>query len=78
MIDGLKKDTEKSMQRSVESFIEELKKIRTGRANVSMLDNIMVNYYGNPSALKSGSQRINTRCKIFYNFALGSFHLERD
>lgn len=51
MVDGLKKETEKSMQKSIESFIEELKKIRTGRANVSMLDNIMVNYYGNPSAL---------------------------
>ena len=29
----------------------ELKKIRTGRAQVSMLDNIKVNYYGNPSPL---------------------------
>jgi ribosome recycling factor len=51
MQDKLKKDTETSMQKSIDSFIEDLKKIRTGRANVSMLDNIMVNYYGNPSPL---------------------------
>lgn len=47
----LKKDTEVSMQKAVDAFVEELKKIRTGRANVSMLDNIMVNYYGNPSPI---------------------------
>lgn len=51
MQDKLKKDTENSMQKSIDSFIEDLKKIRTGRANISMLDNIMVNYYGNPSPL---------------------------
>lgn len=51
MQDALKKDTEKSMQKAVDSFIEELKKIRTGRANINMLDNISVNYYGNPSPL---------------------------
>lgn len=48
---SLKKDTEKSMQKAVDAFLEELKKIRTGRANVSMLDNVTVNYYGNPSPL---------------------------
>ncbi len=51
MQDSLKKDTEKSMQKAIDAFIEDLKKIRTGRANVSMLDSIMVNYYGNPSPL---------------------------
>lgn len=51
MQENLKKDTEKSMQKSIDSFIEDLKKIRTGRANVSMLDSITVNYYGNPSPL---------------------------
>lgn len=47
----LKKDTEQSMQKAIDAFVEDLKKIRTGRANVSMLDNIMVNYYGNPSPI---------------------------
>ncbi len=47
----LKKDTELSMQKAIDAFVEDLKKIRTGRANVSMLDNIMVNYYGNPSPI---------------------------
>lgn len=51
MKDELKKATESSMQKAVDSFIDDLKKVRTGRANVSMLDNVMVNYYGNPSPL---------------------------
>jgi len=51
MFDTLKEQTEKSMQKSLESLNDELKKVRTGRANVSMLDSVKVNYYGNPSPL---------------------------
>lgn len=39
------------MEKSLQALQNELKKIRTGRAQVSMLDNIKVNYYGNPSPL---------------------------
>ena len=39
------------MQKSVDSLGEELKRVRTGRAQVSMLDPIMVEYYGNPTPL---------------------------
>ena len=51
MQEELKKSVEQSMQKSVAAFVDELKKVRTGRANVSMLDSIIVNYYGNPSSL---------------------------
>ena len=51
MQEELKKSVEQSMQKSVDAFVDELKKVRTGRANVSMLDSITVNYYGNPSPL---------------------------
>lgn len=47
----VKPNTEKAMQHSVTSLIEELNKVRTGRANVSMLDGVRVLYYGNPSPL---------------------------
>lgn len=51
MFDALKEQTEKNMQKSLSSLNDELKKVRTGRANVSMLDSVKVNYYGNPSPL---------------------------
>lgn len=39
-------ETKKKLQTAVDHFAEELKKIRTGRANASMLDGIMVEAYG--------------------------------
>ena len=51
MFDTLKEQTEQNMQKSLSSLNDELKKVRTGRANVSMLDAVKVNYYGNPSPL---------------------------
>ena len=46
MIDEIKKDADIRMGKSVESLKTELTKIRTGRANVSLLDHVMVDYYG--------------------------------
>jgi ribosome recycling factor len=37
---------------SIKSLKEHLGKVRTGRANVSMLDGVMVDYYGTPTPLK--------------------------
>ncbi|MGZ3695662.1 MAG: ribosome recycling factor [Bdellovibrionota bacterium] len=37
---------------SIKSLKEHLGKIRTGRANVSLLDGVMVDYYGTPTPLK--------------------------
>ncbi len=39
------------MEKAVNALINELKKVRTGRAQVSMLDSIRVNYYGTPTPL---------------------------
>ena len=44
-------DTEDKMQRALKHLESELSKIRAGRANVHMLDGIVVNYYGTPTAL---------------------------
>ncbi|MDH5259023.1 MAG: ribosome recycling factor [Gammaproteobacteria bacterium] len=46
MIEDLKKDAEIRMQKSIASFKTDLTKIRTGRAHTSLLDSIMVDYYG--------------------------------
>lgn len=47
----VKQNTQAKMDKTILSLSEELKKIRTGRAQVSMLDNVRVNYYGTPSPL---------------------------
>jgi ribosome recycling factor len=39
------------MSKATEKTKKELSKVRTGRAQVSMLDSVMVSYYGNPTPL---------------------------
>lgn len=51
MIADIAKSVTAKMEKSLHSLSEELKKVRTGRAQVSMLDNIRVNYYGTPTPL---------------------------
>lgn len=51
MIDGIIVDAEQRMQKSVVSMEDALKKIRTGRAHPSILDSIMVSYYGTDTPL---------------------------
>ncbi len=46
MIEELKKDAEVRMGKSVEALKSELTKLRTGRAHTSLLEHIMVEYYG--------------------------------
>lgn len=51
MINELKKTTEQRMKKSADAFHAELAKIRTGRANASLLEHITVDYYGTGSPL---------------------------
>ena len=46
MINEIKQDALNRMNKSIEAFQVELTKIRTGRAHVSLLNHIMVDYYG--------------------------------
>lgn len=46
MINDIKKDAERRMQKSVETLKTELAKIRTGRPHPSLLDHVTVEYYG--------------------------------
>ncbi len=43
--------TSAAMQKAVDHFQNELKKVRTGRASASLLDDLRVDYYGTPSPL---------------------------
>ena len=49
MINDISNDAEEGMKKAVDSFKRDLQKIRTGRANTSMLDGIKVDYYGTPT-----------------------------
>lgn len=51
MIDNILQSTRSSMDKSIEHFKTELSKIRTGRAHPSLIDSIMVPYYGSPTAM---------------------------
>jgi ribosome recycling factor len=52
MVDVLLKDTRVRMEKSLASTQSELGKVRTGRASLTLLDTVRVNYYGNPTPLK--------------------------
>jgi len=46
-------DVESHMQKAIEATQRSFNTIRTGRANASLLDRVMVEYYGSPTPLKS-------------------------
>jgi ribosome recycling factor len=52
MIDDIKKDAATRMGKCVETFQSDLKKLRTGRAHPSLIENLKVDYYGTDTPLK--------------------------
>lgn len=51
MLNEIKQNTEKKMSKTVSSLGHEFTKIRTGRANTSLLDHVMIDYYGSLTQL---------------------------
>ena len=51
MIADIKKTAEQKMKKSLESLKIDLAKVRTGRAHAGILDHVMVDYYGTPTAI---------------------------
>lgn len=49
--DDIKKDAKARMSKSIEALRHELSKLRTGRAHASLLDHVIVDYYGSPVPL---------------------------
>lgn len=52
MIEDIKKDAESRMKKSLDALENAFKKVRTGRAHPSILDGVMVPYYGTDTPLK--------------------------
>lgn len=50
-IADVKKSAQERMNKSIETLKADLAKVRTGRAHTGILDHIMVEYYGSPTAL---------------------------
>jgi ribosome recycling factor len=46
MLDDIYQDTRESMEKTITSLNKELNRVRTGRANLTLLDGIRVDYYG--------------------------------
>ena len=51
MIADLTQDAENKMGQSIDHLHHELGKVRTGQASVALVDELMVDYYGTPTAL---------------------------
>ncbi|MFH0826190.1 MAG: ribosome recycling factor [Pseudomonadota bacterium] len=51
MIDEIHADMLASMKKSVEALQKDLRRIRTGRASLALLDGIMVDYYGSSTPI---------------------------
>ena len=51
MIEDIKKDAAERMKKSVAALSNAMAKIRAGRANTSLLDHVVVHYYGSDVAL---------------------------
>ena len=47
----IKQSAEQKMGKTLESLKNDLAKVRTGRAHTGILDHVMVDYYGNPTAI---------------------------
>ncbi len=52
MIDDIRQDADQRMKKSIEALGTAFSKIRTGRAHPSILDGVMVSYYGVDTPLK--------------------------
>jgi ribosome recycling factor len=52
MINELKKDAQERMQKSLESLAHNFGRIRTGQAHPSILEGVMVPYYGSDTPIK--------------------------
>lgn len=52
MINEIKKDAQERMKKTLESLDHAFAKIRTGRAHPSILDSVMVSYYGTDTPLR--------------------------
>ncbi len=64
MIDDIKKTLEENMTQAIEKLNTNLMKVRTGRANPSVLDKVVVDYYGTPTPIKQVGQMSTPEARL--------------
>ena len=70
MLNEILEDAKVGMQKSLNALDSNFKKIRTGRANPSVVEDIKVDYYGNPTPL---SQVANNSVEDAKTFAISPY-----
>jgi len=50
-LESIYKETREKMDKAIDALRKELLRIRTGKANISLLEDVTVNYYGQPTPL---------------------------
>src|SRR5436189_1388692 len=51
MVEDVMKDLKGNLDKGIEAFKRDLGKVRTGRANLAILDGVRVDYYGTPTPI---------------------------
>lgn len=65
MLENVKSSAKTKMEKVILALGEELKKVRTGKAQVSMLDSVRVNYYGQQAPLNQVASVSTPDAKTF-------------
>src|SRR6185295_19437645 len=55
MVNDVIKDLQGSLEKAIDAFKRDLGKVRTGRANLAVLDGVRVDYYGTPTPINQVS-----------------------
>ncbi len=50
--DALRKNTDQKMKKAIEAMLRDFAALRTGKASPALVENIAVEYYGNPTRLR--------------------------
>ena len=66
------KQAEEKMQKSIHVLSDEFAAVRAGRANPAILDKVMVDYYGAPTAINQLAA-VSVSGKSFGHSAMGCF-----
>ena len=73
MLDEIYCDLDDRMKKAVETLESENKKLRTGRASISLVDGIRVDYYGTATPLSQLATLTSTRSAYDSDSAMGHF-----
>ena len=70
LVDLVMEDTRERMARALEHVKAEFATVRTGRASSALIENLIVDYYGTETALRSPGQLLGPRATAAGRLAL--------